>query len=310
MTGGAGFIGSNYLNLFVSKNKTTLFVNVDCLTYAGSEKNITVSKLSNYAFEKVDIRDLRQLKKIFKFYKPTGLIHFAAESHVDLSLSNPSIFFETNVVGTHNLLVLSKEFGLKRFLQISTDEVYGPMILKDKQSKESDALNPTNPYSASKGSAELIALAYHKTFGLNVVISRSSNNYGPNQDISKLIPKFISSLVSGKKVSLYGKGEQKRNWIHVNDNIGAIELIFRRGKSGQVYNVGGGFEISNLDLTKKLIKLAGSDEKSIEFVTDRLGHDFRYAIDISKIKKELDWQPKISFEAGLRETFNFYKSLK
>lgn len=310
VTGGAGFIGSNYLNIHVPLKKDTIFVNVDCLTYAGSLKNIKVADCDNYFFEKVDIRDIKKLERIFKKYKPNGVINFAAESHVDLSIKDPGLFFETNVVGTHNLLLMSKKFKVTRFFQISTDEVYGSIPKTNDESKETDVLRPTNPYSASKASAEMIALAYHQTFGLDVVVSRSSNNYGPNQDSSKLIPKFIKNLIKGIPVPLYGKGEQRRNWLHVFDNVRAVESIYRKGKAGEIYNIGGGFEISNLELTRKIIKLAKRDDSFINFVTDRLGHDFRYSISIDKIKKELGWKPEISFDEGILKTFDFYKGVK
>lgn len=309
VTGGAGFIGSNYLNFFVPKNPRVLFVNIDCLTYAGSLKNIVVGKYINYSFEKVDIRDYAKLDKIFKKYKPTGIINFAAESHVDLSIKNPNIFVETNVLGVGNLLSLSMENNVRRFLQISTDEVYGPTREGETARVETDSLHPTNPYSASKAGAEFLVLSYKKTFGLDVVITRSSNNYGPYQDFTKVIPKFIKNLLSEEKVPLYGKGEHLRSWLNVEDNIMAVNLVFNSGKSGEIYNISDNFEISNMELTKRLITLSGRDFSAINFVPDRLGHDFRYFIDSGKIQKELGWKPSISFKEGLKQTFDYYIKL-
>ncbi|MFA6295378.1 MAG: dTDP-glucose 4,6-dehydratase [Candidatus Paceibacterota bacterium] len=311
ITGGLGFIGSNYLNKYVLKYPEYLFINIDCITYAANIANIKISKTKNYKFEKVDIRDLPSLENIFKKYKPTDIIHFAAESHVDLSIANPSIFVETNIIGTHNLLLLAKKYSLNRFYQVSTDEVYGSLGKKDKPFTTSSLLAPNSPYSASKASADMLVRSYNKTFGLNVVISRCSNNFGPNQDKTKLIPKFISLLLQNKKVPLYAKGENIRDWIYVEDHIDAIDLIFHKGKSGGVYNIGGNAEMTNMEIVKKLLAQTGhgknlNDGSLIEYVSDRPGHDFRYAIDTSEIKKELGWKPKYSFEAGLKKTVDYY----
>lgn len=307
VTGGAGFIGSNYLNKFVPKYPEFLFVNADALTYAGDLKNVHVFKAPNYVFEKIDIRALDQLEKVFKKYTPTGIIHFAAESHVDFSISNPSLFVETNVNGTHNLLLLAKKYGVERFLQVSTDEVYGTLEAGDQPFTETTLLAPNSPYSASKAAAEFLARSYHKTFGLDIVITRCSNNYGPNQDKTKLIPLFITKLLVGEEVPLYGKGKNIRDWLHVEDHVDALDLVFHKGASGEIYNIGGNCEIENIEIAKKLIALAGRDESAIKRVPDRLGHDFRYAIDCSKIRRELGWSPKKTFEEGLRGTFEFYK---
>lgn len=307
VTGGAGFIGSNYLNKFVPKYPEFLFVNADALTYAGDLKNVHVFKAPNYVFEKIDIRALDQLEKVFKKYTPTEIIHFAAESHVDFSISNPSLFVETNVNGTHNLLLLAKKYGVERFLQVSTDEVYGTLEAGDQPFTETTLLAPNSPYSASKAAAEFLARSYHKTFGLDIVITRCSNNYGPNQDKTKLIPLFITKLLVGEEVPLYGKGKNIRDWLHVEDHVDALDLVFHKGASGEIYNIGGNCEIENIEIAKKLIALAGRDESAIKRVPDRLGHDFRYAIDCSKIRRELGWSPKKTFEEGLRGTFEFYK---
>lgn len=307
VTGGAGFIGSNYINTYVPIRPDTLFVNIDALTYAGNLENIHVSKLfPNYVFEKADIRDEKVLEKLFAKYKPFGVIHFAAESHVDLSISGPRIFIETNIQGTHNLLDLSRKHGVKRFHQVSTDEVYGSLGKDDPAFTEETPLAPNNPYSASKTSADLLVRAYHKTFGLDAVITRCSNNYGPHQDGTKLIPLFIKKLLAGEKVPLYGKGDNVRDWLYVADHVEAIDLVFNKGKAGEVYNIGGGEELRNIDIVNKLLELTGRGKEAINFVTDRPGHDFRYAMDASKIEKELGWKASISFKEGIKKTFDFY----
>ncbi len=310
VTGGAGFIGSNYLNKFVPKYKNYFFINLDALTYAGNLNNIKIKNAKNYTFEKIDIRDIKSLNKNFSKYHPTDIIHFAAETHVDFSIQNPAIFIETNINGTNNILMLAKEYKINRFCQISTDEVYGQLKSKRGKFKETDKLDPSSPYSASKAAAELLVNAYHKTFSLNTVITRSSNNYGPNQDTSKLIPKFITNLLKNEKVPLYASGQNIRDWIYVEDNVRAINLVFHKGKSGEVYNIGGQCEKTNLEITKILLKLLDKDESFIEQVADRPGHDFRYALDVSKIRRELGWRPKYNFQQGVKKTVEFYKNLK
>ncbi len=307
ITGGAGFIGSNYLNSFVIKYRDYFFINIDALTYAGNLKNIKVVGEKNYFFEKCDIRDLLGLEVLFKKYKPTDIIHFAAESHVDFSIENPSLFVETNINGTHNLLFLAKKYDIRRFHQISTDEVYGSLNTSDKSFTRSSAILPNSPYSASKAAADLLVRSYNKTFGLDVVITRCSNNYGPNQDSSKLIPKTILNLLSGKKVPVYGRGQNIRDWIYVQDHIEAIDLVFHKGSYGMVYNIGGDCEINNLDLVGRIIKLMSKEMSSIDFVSDRAGHDFRYAIDSSEIFLELGWKPKVAFEEGIKKTIEYYE---
>lgn len=306
VTGGAGFIGSNYLNTHVPIYPERLFVNIDCLTYAGKHTNITVQDKENYVFHEVDIRNQSALKELFETYKPFGVIHFAAESHVDGSIKNPSVFIETNVVGTHNLLMLAREYGVKRFHQISTDEVYGALSAGDASFTEDSPIAPRNPYSASKAAADLMVRAYHETFGLNTVITRSGNNYGPNQDTSKVIPSFITKLLRGEQVPLYGKGEQIREWIYVQDCVEAIHQVFERGRNGEIYNIGSQEELSNIELTRRLLTLTGQDESFIAPVADRLGHDFRYSLDTSKIRQELGWTSKVSFEEGLQKTLKYY----
>ncbi len=307
VTGGAGFIGSNYLNKFVPKYKDIFFVNLDALTYAGDLNNVAVSDHDNYSFEKVDIRHKSDLRDIFTKYKVDAIIHFAAESHVDLSIDDSSVFVETNVIGTHNLLDLAEEHKLDRFHFISTDEVYGDLSPTDGPFTEDSPQLPRNPYSASKAAADLLVRSYNLTHGLDTIVTRSSNAYGPNQDLSKLIPSFASKLAEGKKVPLYGKGEQMREWVHVEDFVDAVDVAFNKGKKGGIYNIGTGHEMTNYDLTCKLLKYFGKDESNIEYVEDRKGHDFRYALDISKIRNELGWSPKISFEEGLDNTLGKYK---
>lgn len=306
VTGGAGFIGSNYINKHVRLHPESFFVNIDCLTYAGDLNNVEVSDSTNYAFCEVDIRNRDALAKLFTEYSPTDVIHFAAESHVDLSIKNPDVFLETNIQGTHNLLSLAHKHDIQRFHFISTDEVYGAFATTEGSFTEETALAPRNPYSASKASADLMVLAYHRTYGLNVVITRSSNVYGPHQDRSKLIPSFISKLASGEVVPLYGEGKQMREWTYVEDCIDAINLVFTKGISGEVYNIGSGHELSNYDLTCEILTLMGKDTSAISYVTDRLGHDFRYSLDASKIKRELSWTPRTTFSEGLKQTRDFY----
>lgn len=307
VTGGAGFIGSNYLNLFVPKRKNTLFINVDCLTSAGSLDNVNVSNCSNYKFVKVDIAGDNKVQTVFKKYQPTGVINFAAESHVDVSIKNPDIFIKTNIIGTHNLLKSSLKYGVRRFLQVSTDEVYGALDKKSKPFTESSVIEPNNPYSASKVGAEMLARSYYRTFGLPVVITRGSNTYGPNQDTSKLLPKFISNLLHDKPVPLYGKGAQIREWLYVDDHALGIDLAFRRGVPGEIYNIGGNTELTNLELTKKLLNLLNKPSSLINFVPDRLGHDFRYSLSSKKAHKKLGWKPKTTFDSGIKKTIESSK---
>lgn len=308
VTGGLGFIGSNYLNKMAPLYPDDIFINVDCETKVADKKNVSVGKAKNYIYEKIDIRDLAALEKAFKKHRPTGIINFAAETHVDVSIENPSIFVETNVIGTHNLLKLAKKYGIDRFHQISTDEVYGALSPNDEPFTTSSPLAPNSPYSASKAAADLLVRSYAKTFGLNAVITRCSNNYGPNQDLTKLIPKALSLLIQGKKVPVYGNGKNVRDWIYVEDHVDAIGLVFRKGKAGEVYNIGGDSELSNNDIVRRLSEMAGHKESMIEYVKDRPGHDFRYAIDGTEIKRSLGWGPKTSLEDGLKATFEHYRN--
>jgi dTDP-glucose 4,6-dehydratase len=308
VTGGAGFIGSNYLNFAVPTYPDELFINVDSLTYAADLRNVRVDSAPNYVFEKADIRDARLIAGLFERYAPTGVIHFAAESHVDESIRTPSVFVETNVVGTNTLAHLAREHGVERFHLISTDEVYGDVGLAGASSTEKDPYNPRNPYSASKAGAELLVLSYAHTYGMPVVISRSSNNYGPRQDTTKLIPKFITNLLQGKSVPLYARGQQVRTWLYVADNVRATDLVFRKGTVGEIYNIGGAEEFTNEAVTKQLLALLGKTEAAIAYVADRPGHDFRYALSSEKIQRELGWKPVTSFSTGIQETVKFYKN--
>ncbi|MDO8552910.1 MAG: dTDP-glucose 4,6-dehydratase [bacterium] len=307
VTGGAGFIGSNYLNYAVTKYPRELFINVDALTYAADLRNVSVENRKNYAFEKSDICDVASMTDIFNKYRPTHLIHFAAETHVDQSIKNPSICIKTNVEGTNNLLQLALDYKLSRFHLVSTDEIYGDLTAYAPPFTEDSLYNPRNPYSASKASAELLLLSYIHTYNLQGVITRSSNNYGPGQDATKLIPKFITFLLEGKKVPLYAKGGNIRSWLYVEDNVKATDLVFRKGKAGEIYNIGSREEYTNFEITKKLLHLLKKTEKEIEHVADRPGHDFRYALSSQKLENELGWKPRVSFDKGIKRTVVHFK---
>ncbi len=307
VTGGAGFIGSNYLNYAVKKYPDELFINIDSLTYAADLTNVSVDTASNYHFEKCDIRDEVALTHIFETYVPTAIIHFAAESHVDQSIENPGIFVETNIVGTDTLARLARESKIERFHFISTDEVYGDLSVEGEPFTELSPYNPRNPYSASKASAELILLSHFRTYGLPVVITRSSNTYGPHQDVTKLIPRFVTNLILGKKIPLYGDGKNIRSWLYVEDCVRGIDVVFRGGKIGETYNIGSDEELANIEVARILLKNLGKTEKEIEPVTDRLGHDFRYALSSAKVAQELGWKPHMAFAEGIEKTIAFYK---
>ncbi len=308
VTGGAGFIGSNFLNTMVVRYPDYDFVNVDSLTYAADPKNITVAELPNYYFSETDIRDLPALEAVFKKFSPTDVIHFAAESHVDNSIAGPGVFVETNILGTHNLLDLARRYGIRRFHQISTDEVYGSLVSADEPVDEKAPLQPNSPYSASKTAADLLVRSYHKTYGLDTVITRATNNYGPNQHLEKLIPRFITNLLEGKKLPVYGSGKNVRDWIYVGDHVEGIDLVFHKGRSGHIYNIGGGTELENLEIVERLLALAGAGSEMIAHVDDRPAHDFRYALNSGKITGELGWKPRVPIDVGLSETFAFYKT--
>jgi len=303
ITGGCGFIGTNFIHMLIRENKEIKILNLDKLTYAGNIRNLkSIEKNSNYNFIKGSITNTEILEEIFRKNEIQVIINFAAESHVDRSIKLGDEFISTNIQGTHTLLKFARKYDTK-FIQISTDEVYGS--IKDGYFKETDKLNPSSIYSATKAGAEMLVNSYKKTYGLHTIITRSSNNFGPYQHPEKLIPRFITNLLCGKKVPLYGTGKNIRDWIYVEDNCRAINLVINKGKKGEIYNIGGGNEKTNIEITNIILKKLGFSDEMIEFVEDRLGHDFRYAIDSSKIKS-LGWKPKYSFEEAFDLTINWY----
>ncbi len=322
ITGGAGFIGSHVVRLFTLKYPDYLIVNADNLTYAGNLANLTdIEKRANYRFEKVDIVNKDEVVSLFDKYSFDAVIHLAAESHVDRSITGPDQFIYTNVIGTLNLLnscrlKWASEMKGKLFYHVSTDEVYGSLENPGDYFTESTAYDPRSPYSASKASSDHLVRAYFNTYGLPVVISNCSNNYGPNQFPEKLLPLAINNIRSNKPVPVYGEGTNVRDWLFVTDHASAIDTIFHDGTAGETYNVGGNNEWKNIDLVKLLCRIMdsklgrpeGSSEGLITFVRDRAGHDHRYAIDASKLKKELGWEPSVTLEQGLNETVDWYLS--
>ncbi len=319
ITGGAGFIGSHLIKLLLTKYPEYNIINMDILTYAGNIANLeNVETNENYTFLKCNICDFKKVKQIFKNYKIDSVIHLAAESHVDRSIRDPFIFAETNVMGTLSLLQAAKEFWNenfkdKLFYHISTDEVYGSLG-EEGFFSENTKYDPHSPYSASKASSDHFVRAFHDTYGLPVVISNCSNNYGSHQFPEKLIPLFINNIVHNKPLPVYGKGENIRDWLLVNDHVSAIDLIFHHGKLGETYNIGGFNEIKNIDLVKLLIstvdRMLGREKNSslklITYIADRPGHDKRYAIDSSKLMNELGWKPSLNFEEGIERTVAWY----
>lgn len=309
VTGGAGFIGGNFVHHMVKKYPEHTVINLDLLTYAGNLETLKpVEDKPNYKFVRGDIADRRFIMDLFEKERPDVVVNFAAESHVDRSITDPGIFVQTNVMGTQVLLDASKEYGVKRYHQVSTDEVYGdlPLDRPDLFFREDTPLHTSSPYSSSKASADLFVLAYYRTYGLPVTISRCSNNYGPYHFPEKLIPLIISRALADEKLPVYGKGENVRDWLHVSDHCDAIDLIIHNGRVGEVYNVGGHNEKTNLEVVKTILKALGKSESLIEFVTDRPGHDLRYAIDPTKLETELGWKPKYTFETGIRQTIQWY----
>lgn len=309
VTGGAGFIGGNFVHYMVKKYPEYEILNLDLLTYAGNLETLKpVENEPNYRFVRGDIADREFIMDLFEKEKFDVVVNFAAESHVDRSISDPGIFVQTNVLGTQVLLDASKEYGVKRFHQVSTDEVYGdlPLDRPDLFFREDTPLHTSSPYSSSKASADLFVMAYFRTFGLPVTISRCSNNYGPYQFPEKLIPLMISRALDNEPLPVYGKGENVRDWLHVEDHCRAIDLIIHKGEVGEIYNVGGHNERTNLEVVRTILEALDKPESLIEYVTDRPGHDLRYAIDPAKIERELGWKPVYTFDTGIRQTIQWY----
>lgn len=319
ITGGAGFIGSHVVRRFVNNYPDIQIVNLDGLTYAGNLENLKdVENADNYVFEHADITDAAKMKDVFVKYNPVGVVHLAAESHVDRSISGPMAFVETNIIGTVNLLNAARElwdgnWEGKRFYHVSTDEVYGSLG-ETGFFYETTAYDPRSPYSASKASSDHLVRAYYHTYGLPIVISNCSNNYGPNHFPEKLIPLAIHRIQNNQEIPIYGKGENVRDWLYVEDHAAAIDAVYHKGGLGETYNIGGNNEWTNIDLIKLLCQImdeklgreSGSSEKLIAFVKDRAGHDLRYAIDSTKLKTELGWEPSLTFEEGLPKTVDWY----
>lgn len=309
VTGGAGFIGSNFMHYMTNTYPEDVFVCLDSLTYAGNYNNIKeLENKKNFKFVLGDITNREFVDKLFNEEHFDYVVNFAAESHVDNSIKNPSIFLTTNILGTQNLMESCRKYGIKRYHQVSTDEVYGdlPLDRPDLLFDENTPIKPSSPYSSSKASADLIVLAYARTFNLPVTISRCSNNYGPYQFPEKLIPVVISKALNDEKIPVYGKGENVRDWIHVHDHNVGVDMIIKKGKNGQVYNLGGHSERTNLEVVKTILKHLNKPEELITFVQDRPGHDLRYAINSSKTEKELGWNRTYTFEEGIKETVDWY----
>jgi len=305
VTGGAGFIGSNFIHHIAENYTGYRIINLDKLTYAGNLENLRdMEGNPNYEFIKGDIADRKLVDNIFKSNIIDAVVNFAAESHVDRSIEDPGIFIQTDIYGTYVLLEAMREYEGGIFLQISTDEVYGSIEFGS--SKESDILKPNSPYSASKAGAEMIVRSFYKTYGVPIIITRTSNNFGPYQHPEKLIPLFITDLIDDKKVPLYGDGMNIRDWIYVNDNCAALDLILHNGEIGEIYNIGAGNEKPNIWITWKILELLGKTEDMIKPVQDRLGHDRRYSLDCSKLKKELGWVTQYNLEQALKMTVKWY----
>ena len=304
VTGGAGFIGSCFVRHIINKYPDYKVINLDALTYCGNLENLRdIENHPNYSFVHGNICDRKLARELVS--EVDCIVNFAAESHVDNSIKHPEIFIETNVQGTLNLLQAAKEIGVERYLQVSTDEVYGTLD-KTGYFYETTPLAPNSPYSASKASADMLVRAYYETYKLPVLTTRCSNNYGPYQYPEKLIPFFISKLLRGEKVPVYGDGLNVRDWLYVYDHCAAIDTVLHRGKVGEIYNVGGHNEKTNLEITKLILEAMGKDESSIQYVEDRLGHDRRYAISNDKISSELGWKPSVTFEQGIKLTIDWY----
>jgi len=306
VTGGAGFIGSNFVRTVLDAHKDVHVVNLDKLTYAGNlDSLVDVSADERYTFVRGDIADREGVDRLFTEQKIDGVINFAAESHVDRSILEPDVFVTTNVLGTQNLLSLAREHNVERFVQVSTDEVYGSLG-PEGQFREDTPLAPNSPYSAAKASADLLCRAWFKTFNFPVIVTRCSNNYGPYQFPEKLIPLMVINALEDKPLPVYGDGKNVRDWLFAVDHCLAIDLIYREGKPGEVYNIGGDCERQNIDIVKQILTILDRPERLIQFVKDRPGHDRRYAMDTTKLKTELHWAPTVDFEEGLRRTVQWY----
>ena len=309
VTGGAGFIGSNFVQYEVKNHPEDEIINLDLLTYAGNLESVKpVENAPNYRFVRGDIADREFIFRLFEEEKPDVIVNFAAESHVDRSITDPEIFVRTNVVGTTTLLDACRKYGIKRYHQVSTDEVYGdlPLDRPDLFFTEETPLHTSSPYSSAKASADLFVMAYHRTYGLPVTISRCSNNYGPYHFPEKLSPLVISRALNDEEIPVYGKGENVRDWLYVTDHCSAIDLVVRKGREGEVYNIGGHNERTNLDVVKTILKALNKPESLIKYVTDRPGHDLRYAMDPTKIETELGWKPEYTFDTGIPVTIQWY----
>ncbi len=309
VTGGAGFIGSNFLHYMTSTYNDDMFYCIDALTYAGNYNNIkNLEGKSNFKFIHGDITDKELIDKLFNEYHFDYVVNFAAESHVDNSIKNPSIFLTTNILGTQTLMDACRKYGIKRYHQVSTDEVYGdlPLDRPDLLFKETNPIKASSPYSASKAGADLLVLAYHRTFKLPVTISRCSNNYGPYQFPEKLIPVVISKALNNESIPVYGNGLNVRDWIHVHDHNVGVDMIIKNGRDGEVYNLGGHSEKTNLEVVKTILHELGKPESLITYVSDRPGHDLRYAIDSTKTEEELGWKLTYDFNQGIKDTVKWY----
>lgn len=306
VTGGAGFIGSNFIRYMLQQHEQVHIVNLDLLTYAGNSENLQeFTNDPRYTFVKGNIGDSQLVDDLIQQYNIDIIVNFAAESHVDRSIRDPRVFVETNVLGTQVLLEAARRHSVAKFVQISTDEVYGS--LGDSGAfTESSPLMPNSPYSASKASADLLVRAYYETYGLPAVITRCSNNYGPYQFPEKLIPLMIIRALRDEPLPVYGDGRNVRDWLHVEDHCAAVDLVIRQGRIGEVYNIGGHNEQRNIDIVKRILQMLGKPESLIRFVEDRLGHDYRYAIDPTKLTTELGWKPKYTFDTGLSATVEWY----
>ena len=309
VTGGAGFIGSNFIYHMLAAHPDYRIVCIDCLTYAGNMSTLAdAMKNKNFRFYKTDICDREAVYNIFETENPDIVVNFAAESHVDRSIENPDVFLRTNILGTGVMMDACRKYGIKRYHQVSTDEVYGdlPLDRPDLLFTEDTPLHTSSPYSSSKAGADLLVLAYHRTYGLPVTVSRCSNNYGPYHFPEKLIPLMIVNCLHDRPLPVYGTGENVRDWLYVEDHCRAIDLIIHNGRVGEVYNVGGHNEMRNIDIVKLILKNLGKPESLIKYVADRKGHDMRYAIDPTKIKNELGWEPETKFADGIRKTIDWY----